>query len=104
MDIRSIVRKAGEDILLVFHEKTRVVTAGKGSRKRMFVKCLLCEQYEEEARRCSGNSRVFIAQGVHCDSKKKLQDVVDYLGPSHSAKVERKRIEALWGSRDERHP
>ena len=37
LDIRSIVRKAGEDILLVFHEKTRVVTEGKGSRKE----CLL---------------------------------------------------------------
>ena len=73
LDIRSIVRKAGEDILLVFHEKTRVVTAGKGSRKRMFVKCLVCEQYEEEARRCSGNSRVFIAQGVRCDSKKNFK-------------------------------
>ena len=73
LDIRSIVRKAGEDILLVFHEKTRVVTAGKGSRKRMFVKCLVCEQYEEEARRCSSNSRVFIAQVVRCDSKKSFK-------------------------------
>ena len=37
--------------------------------------------------------------------KKKLQDVADHLlGPSHSATVERKRIEVLWGSRDERHP
>lgn len=46
-----------------------------------------------------------MAQGVRCDGKKKLQDVIDHLhGTSHAAAMERKRITALWDSKDDRHP
>ena len=43
------------------------------------VKCLVCSEFEEEAKRYAGNNRVYLADGVRCDSKKKLQDIVDHL-------------------------
>lgn len=56
LDITTIVRKAGNNVLTLFNEKSTVAT--KDARKRTFVKCLVCAEFEEEARKCSGNSRV----------------------------------------------
>ena len=104
LDINIILRKAGNNILTVFNEKSRVATK-EDARKRTFVKCLVCAEFEEEARTFSENNRVYIAQGVRCDGKKKLQDVIDHLhGPSHAAAMERKKMAALWSSKDDRHP
>ena len=47
----------------------------------------------------------YIAQGVRCDGKKKLQDVVGHLlGPSHEAAQEQKKLSKLWNAKDKRHP
>ena len=49
------------------------------------MKRCLCAEFEDEAKRFSANGRVYIAQGVRCDGKKKVQDVIDHLlGPSHN--------------------
>ncbi len=107
LDIKVIVRKAGggdnDNVLTIFYEKSGVAT--KDARKRTFVKCLVCAEFGEEARKFSGNSRVYMAQGVRCDGKKKLQDVIDHLHSTpYAAAMERKRITALWNSKDDRHP
>ena len=103
--INGIVGKAGDNVLTIFNEKSRVAINSKDARKRAFVKCLVCEEFEEEARKFSGNNRVYMAQGVRCDGRKKLQNVIDHLhGTSHAAAVDKKRITALWNSKDDRHP
>ena len=103
LDINLIVSKAGSNVLTVFNEKSTLAT--KDTRKRTFVKCLVCAEFEEEARKFSGNNRVYMAQGVRCDGKKKMQDVIDHLhGTSHAAAVERKRVTTLWNLKDDRHP
>ncbi|CAB4042116.1 Hypothetical predicted protein [Paramuricea clavata] len=46
-----------------------------------------------------------MAQGVRCDGKKKIQDVIDHLlGPSHRAAQEKKQLSKLWNAKDKRHP
>ena len=34
------------------------------------VKCLVCSEFEKEAKRYAGNNRVYLADGVRCDGKK----------------------------------
>ena len=72
------------------------------------MKCCLCAEFaefEDEAKRFSGNGRVYIAQGVHCDGKKQIQDIIDHLlGLSHKAAQEQKKLSKLWNAKDKRHP
>ena len=57
----------------------------------------MCVKLDEEARKFSGNSRVYLAQGVRCDSKNQMQDGLDnFHSPSNAAAVERKRVTTLW--------
>ena len=92
LDIKSIIRKAGEDILSLFQE--RVPSGSKSKLKtRTLVKCLVCDEFEEEAKQFSSNKKVYMAHGVRCDGKKKLQDVVDHLhGTPHAAAMERRTL------------
>ena len=34
------------------------------------VKCLVCSEFQKEAKRYAGNNRVYLADGVRCDGKK----------------------------------
>ena len=72
LDAKAIVRKVGNDVLSLFTEKSRAVTAKK-SRKRLFIKCCICSEHEEEAKQFAA-------------SRKKLKDVIDRLhGAPHKA-------------------
>ena len=63
------------------------------------VKCLVCSEFEEEAKRYAGNNRVYLAGGVFCDGKEKLQDIVTHLhGASHAAALERKKLSTQWSN------
>ena len=63
------------------------------------VKCLVCSEFREEAKRHAGNNRVYLADGVRCDGKKKLQDIVDHLhGPPHAAALEMKNFSTQWSN------
>ena len=85
LDLKALTRRCGNDVLSTFYEKSRVSTESR-VKARVFVKCCVCAEFEDEAKRFSANGRVYIAQGVRCDGKKKLQDVIDHLlGPSHRA-------------------
>ena len=67
--------------------------------QRCMVKCLVCSEFGEEAKRYAGNNRVYLAYGVRCDGKKKLQDIVDHLhGASHAAALETKKLSTQWSS------
>ena len=69
------------------------------------MKCCLCAEFEDEAKRFSANGRVYIAQGVRCDGKKKNSNVINHLlGPSHKAAQEQKKLSKLWNAKDKRHP
>jgi hypothetical protein len=48
--------------------------------------------HEEEATRFAVSHKVYIAQGVRCDSQKKLKDIVNHLhGAPHAAAMKGKR-------------
>ena len=69
------------------------------------VKCLVCSDFEEETKRYAGNNRVYLAEGVRCDRKKKLQDIVDHLhGASHAAALEMKKLSTQWSDNSMNHP
>ena len=69
------------------------------------VKCLVCSEFEEEAKRYAGNNRVYLADGVRCDGKKILQDIVDHLhGATHAAALEMKRLSTQWSNNSMNHP
>ena len=99
-DITALTTRCGNDVLSLFYEKSRVSTENR-KKSRVFVKCCLCAEFEDEAKRFSANGRVYIAQGVRCGGKKKIQDVIDHLlGPSHKAAQEQKKLSKLWNAKD----
>ena len=59
------------------HECLKFYNDAQGQRKRLFVKCLICEEFE--AKKYPRNGVVPLARGCRADSKKKLMDVVDHL-------------------------
>ena len=61
------------------HECLKFYNDAQGQRKRLFVKCLICEEFEFEAKKYSRNGVIPLARGCRADSKKKLMDVVDHL-------------------------
>ena len=98
LDPKEIVKKAGPKVITLFKEKCRAVTARKG-RKRLFIKCLICSEHEEEAKRFSSNHKVYMAQGVRCDGQKKLKDVIDHLhGTPHEAAMKRAKLMQQWNN------
>ena len=98
------MKKAGTDILSLYQEKTRKANE-KHSKTRSLVKCLVFSEFEENAKRFSANGQVYIAHGVRCDGKKKLQDIVDHLHRSpHAAALERKKLSTEWASNSTNHP
>lgn len=102
LSIDSIVRKAGEGILKSYMEKCKI---GMGVRNRMFVKCLVCAEFEEAARQLSHNNQVYAAKGIRCDGKKKLQDVVDHLfSRPHLSALKEKELLSLWKEKSTNHP
>ncbi len=104
LNAKAIVKKVGTDVLTLYSEKIRTVTA-KNARKRLFFKCLTCCKHEKEATRFAVNHKVYIAKGVRCDGQKKLKDVIDHLhGAPHAAAMERERLEQQWNSKDSNHP
>ena len=89
LNAKAIVKKVGTDVLTLYSEKNRTVTA-KNARKRLFIKCLICCKHEKEATRFAVNHKVYIAKGVRCDGQKKLKDVIDHIhGAPHAAAMER---------------
>ena len=104
LDAKAMVRKVGNDVLSLFTERSRAVTAKK-SRKRLFIKCCICSEHEKEAKQFAANHKVYMAQGVRCDSKKKLKDVIDHLhGAPHEAAMERAKLIEQWSKKDSNHP
>ena len=59
------------------HECLKFYNDAQGQRKPLFVKCLICEEFE--AKKYSRNGVVPLARRCRADSKKKLMDVVDHL-------------------------
>ena len=46
-----------------------------------------------------------MAQGVRCDGKKKLKEVINHLyGAPHEAAMERTKLKQQWNSKDSNHP
>ena len=80
LNINTIVKKVGPGVLHLYKDKSKARSANQEkSKTRSFVKCLVCTEYEEEAKRFSTNHQVYLLYGVRCDGKKKMQDVVDHL-------------------------
>ena len=69
LGIRSIIQKAGKDILSSFKEKNSISDKGK-KKTRAFVRCLVCHEFEEGARKFSAHRRVYMAAGVRGNGKK----------------------------------
>jgi hypothetical protein len=67
-------------------------------KARVFLKCCVFAEFEDEAKRFSANGRVYITQGVRCDGKKKIQDVINHLlaPSSHKAAQEQKKLQCLF--------
>ncbi|CAB3978456.1 Hypothetical predicted protein [Paramuricea clavata] len=104
LNLKALLGKFGDGVLSQYYERSRVSTQNR-QRARVFVKCCICGEFEEEAKRFSANGRVYMAQGVRCDGKKKIQDVIDHLlGPSHRAAQEKKQLSRWWNAKDKRHP
>ncbi|CAB4010088.1 Retrovirus-related Pol poly from transposon 297 [Paramuricea clavata] len=104
LNLKALLGKFGDGVLSQYYERSRVSTQNR-QKARGFVKCCICGEFEEEAKRFSANGRVYMAQGVRCDGKKKIQDVIDHLlGPSHRAAQEKKQLSKLWHAKDKRHP
>ena len=77
----------------------------QGQRKRLFVKCLICEEFEFEAKKYSRNGVVPLARGCRADSKKKLMDVVDHLlSQPHKKSSDYKQLNRQWKSQSTSHP
>ena len=88
MNIGSIVLKAGGSRVLPTYMKKL-----PGSRKRLMAKCLLCNEFNDVSVQNSGRKKVPIANGIRCDSKEKLQYIVDdLLGPAHQAVFQHKNL------------
>lgn len=100
--INKIIQKVGKDVLSTYHEKS---SSSGNAKTRVCVKCLVCQEFEEEAKKFSANRRVYMASGIRCDGRKKLQDVVDHLkGAPHEAALKRKKLEQMWQSKSQSHP
>ena len=68
-------------------------------------KCLLCNEFNDVSVQNSGRKKVPIADGIRCDSKEKLQYIVDHLlGPVHQGVLQHKNLLTLWNQRDSQHP
>ena len=103
LDLTALTGRCGNGVLSLFYEKSRVSTENR-KKSRVFVKCCICAEFEDEAKRFSANGRVYIAQAVRCDGKKN-QDVIDHLlGTSHKTAQEQKKLSKLWNAKDKRHP
>ena len=102
LNISSIVTKAGPKVLSLYKEKRKYMNE---ERTRTFVKCLVCAEFEEEARRFATNGQVYMVHGVRCDGQKKLQDIVDHLhGAPHTAALKMKTVSTQWTEKDSTHP
>ena len=98
LNIDKIQGKVGDDILSAYHKKI-------GSRKRLLAKCLICNEFEEDAKKCSSNGTVYIAHGVRCDSEEKLTRIVDHFrSREHAAAVDAKKFKELWENQTLSHP
>ena len=76
-----------------------------GSKKTIVVKCLICEEFEFEAKKYSRNGVVPLARGCRADSKKKLMDVVDrLLSQPHKKLSDYKQLNRQWKSQSTSHP
>ncbi|CAB4032411.1 Hypothetical predicted protein [Paramuricea clavata] len=106
LNINAIVKKAGPGVLYLYKEKSKTRSANQEKNKtRSFVKCLVCAEYEEEAKRFSTNHQVYLAYGVRCDGKKKMQDVVDHLlGAAYDAAIKLKNLSTQWATKAPNHP
>ena len=99
MNINAIVKKAGPGILSLYKEKTKKEGA-KHAKTRSLIKCLVCAEFEDEAKRFAANSQVYLAHVVRCDGKKKIQDIVDHLhGAPHAAALEMKTLSIQWANK-----
>lgn len=98
LDVKEIQKKVGSDVLKIYHEKQK-------SKTRIMVKCLTCEDAEEEVRRFSSNGFVYMAHGVRCDGEKKLKDVIDHLNNlMHKRSLEIRKNKSQWTCQSEKHP
>ena len=69
------------------------------------MKCLVCAEYEEEAKRFSANHQVYLAYGARGDEKKKIQNVVDHLlGAANDAAIKLKTLSNQWATKAPNHP
>ena len=87
------------------HECLKFYNDAQDQRKRLFVKCLICEEFEFEAKKYSRNGVVPLAGGCRADSKKKLIDVVDHLlSQPHKKSSDYKQLNRQWKSQSTSHP
>ena len=87
------------------HECLRFYNDAQGERKRLFVKCLIGEEFEFEAKKYSRNGVVPLGRGCRADSKKKLMDVVDHLlSQPHKKSSDYKQLNRQWKSQSNSHP
>ena len=66
MYIDNIVSKAGQDVLSVYKDNT---SAGTRLKTRTLLKCLLCNEFEEQVRHTK-NNKISITEGVGVSVKR----------------------------------
>ena len=87
------------------HECLKFYNDAQGQRKRLFVNCLICEEFEFEAKKYSRNGVVPLARGCRADAKKKLMNVVDHLlSQPHKKSSDYKQLNRQWKSQSTSHP
>ena len=73
--------------------------------KRPGIRCKLCRDNFEEARKLSRNGQVPLADGVRCYGTRELQRIVDHLrSDAHKASVHADEAQRLWSVQSDRHP
>jgi hypothetical protein len=80
-------------------------TVKEGGRNRRYVKCTVCEEQVETAKKHSRNASCPIATGIRADDVLRVQSVIDHLlSKAHSACLEATRLQELYRAKNVSHP
>jgi hypothetical protein len=76
-----------------------------GNKNRIYIKCTLCEKYEDELRPMSRNGNVPLASGIRADSKEKVMAVIDHLlGTIHKRACQIEKDATAFANMSPSHP
>ena len=77
----------------------------KEDRARLYITCMLCQQYELEVKKFTVNGRLPIANGIRADGKDRLKSIVDHLQSSaHEEAIRLRENDEAWRSMSDSHP